>query len=222
MMSDKTPPALEFHPAEAPTPPAPTLLLALLDESGSMQPRRADTIGGFNQFLADQQQGPGACRLALTTFGNHVRPVHGPRDIAAVEPLTEQGYRPGGGTALFDAIAHIVHEADAARQLGERVVCLIITDGEENSSKTATRQQVMDLIATHEATGHWTFVYLGAEPTAWTNMGVAQGNAAAYQAATPKQSYHHLSVATMAFRSSDQMRSSNYLVSVGKDDRPTS
>lgn len=40
-------------------------IVAILDRSGSMHTIRADTIGGFNTFLRDQQAIPGGADLTL-------------------------------------------------------------------------------------------------------------------------------------------------------------
>jgi len=36
----------------------PTLILMVLDESGSMGPKRDDVIGGYNAFLMEQMRDP--------------------------------------------------------------------------------------------------------------------------------------------------------------------
>ena len=86
-----------------------------------------------------------------------------------VAPLTGRDYTPGGGTALYDAIAEGVRLADKDKTEEERVVCVIMTDGEENSSKETTKQQVKDIISSHEASGDWNFLYIGENPEQWAN-----------------------------------------------------
>ena len=113
----------------------PTLINVILDESGSMSPKRADVIGGFNLFLKEQQEKPEACRMILSKFNTMVTTVFQATPLADVKPLDDQAYTPGGNTALFDAVANMVRLADQAKQPDEKVVCLIITDGEENSSR---------------------------------------------------------------------------------------
>ena len=105
--------------SEAP-PLRDTLVSALLDESGSMGPKQADVLGGFDHFVAEQQRQPGGCRLLLVTFNTEVtvRYPGGPKPLLEVPSLRgrggdrERAYVPGGNTALFDAIAEAVRLSD--------------------------------------------------------------------------------------------------------------
>src|SRR6266478_5360792 len=115
--------------------PMPLLILFCIDESGSMGNKREDVIGGFNTFLTDQMEQPGDCRLAVVKFNNGwsvMTPE--PLVLADVKPLSPKTYTPAGGTALFDAIAEGVRVVDRAKRSDERVLCIIVTDGEENAS----------------------------------------------------------------------------------------
>ncbi len=100
-----------------------------------MGPKQTDVIGGFNRFLAEQRQVPGRARMIITQFNTEVTPPTPAGPIEEVLPLTIDTYTPGGNTALFDAIVQTVGRADAEKRPDERVLCLIITDGEENSSR---------------------------------------------------------------------------------------
>jgi hypothetical protein len=146
------------------------ILNIILDKSGSMGPKQADVIGGFNRFLEEQRKAPGRARMILTQFSSTPRCRRRRRAVPIEEmlPLTPDTYTPGGNTALFDAIAQTVGRADADKRPDERVLCLIITDGEENSSRETTLEQVRRIIGEHEARGDWTFAYLGAAPDRWT------------------------------------------------------
>lgn len=182
--------------------PPPLLILALLDESGSMAPQRKDVIGGFNTFLSDQQAQPGECRLAIVKFNTLWSVLTTVTPIAEVPPLTEQTYTPGGGTALFDAMAEAVRLADADKQPEERVLCLVVTDGEENASKETTLEQLRSIIKEREGRGDWTFTYMGADPAAFVAQGFASAamNTTKYDAAQPMASFAVASAATSGLR----------------------
>src|SRR5688572_6728484 len=81
------------------------LINVILDKSGSMESKRADVIGGFNAFVAEQRKAPGRARLIVTQFNTDVTPPTPAVPIDEVLPLTPERYTPGGNTALFDAIA---------------------------------------------------------------------------------------------------------------------
>lgn len=182
--------------------PLPMLVLVILDESGSMADKRADVIGGYNTFLADQQKQEGDCRLTLLKFNTQWSVVTKPTPLAEIPPLDEKGYTPGGGTALFDAIAEGVYVVDAAKQPTERVLVLIVTDGEENASKETTKEQLLAIIKEREGRGDWTFAYMGAEPEKFTKEGYvsASMNSAKYDQNNPVVAFAAMSRSTSGLR----------------------
>jgi uncharacterized protein YegL len=189
-----------------------TLINVILDESGSMDMKRADVIGGFNRFLEEQKAGPDPARLSLLKFNTNHTVVYGAVAIADAQPLTDNTYVPGGNTALLDAVAQAVRLADVDKQADERVICLVITDGEENSSRETTKEQVRKIIEEREGRGDWTFTYLGISPEQWHDKGVVSsaGNAAAYNSAAPMKSFAAMSHATRSLRASASGRTSNF------------
>jgi uncharacterized protein YegL len=183
----------------------PILINVILDKSGSMGPKQADVIGGFKQFIEEQRKAPGRARMIVTQFNTEVTRPTPAMPIEEVLPLTRETYTPGGNTALFDAIAQTVGRADAEKRPDERVLCLIITDGEENSSRETTLEQVKTIIGEHEARGNWTFAYLGAAPDRWTkDTGMAAASSVAFSAADAGASFRLASAATRCLRASRQ------------------
>ncbi len=54
-----------------------TLIIVILDESGSMNTKKSDVIGGFNCFIADQKKIKNdSARLYLVKFNSMVTSVH--------------------------------------------------------------------------------------------------------------------------------------------------
>jgi hypothetical protein len=185
--------------------PQPILINVILDKSGSMGPKQADVIGGFNRFLDDQRKAPGRARMILTQFNTEVTPPTPAVPVQEVLPLTPDTYVPGGGTALFDAIAQTLGRADTERRPDERVLCLIVTDGEENSSRETTLAQVKALIAARTVSGEWTFAYLGVAPERWTrDTGMSSGSVAAFLRRDPGASFDQASRATRRLRASGE------------------
>jgi hypothetical protein len=149
-------------------------IVFVLDKSGSMETIRDRVISGFNEFLEDQKREAKRrgddVRLTLTLFDSPVyNNVLGQvgfvnayvnEKIADVPGLTKETYVPGGATALLDAIERTldqVGDCDGA----ERVVMVVMTDGEENSSEEATKDGIKGRIDERVAAG-WAVVYLGA------------------------------------------------------------
>lgn len=181
--------------------PAPVLISVILDKSGSMESKCADVIGGFNRFLTDQKKGPGVARMIVTQFNTEVTPPTPAVPIHEMLPLADATYTPGGGTALLDAVAQTVGRADREARPDDRVLCLVITDGEENSSRETTLAQVQAIIREREARGNWTFAYLGPSPDQWSrSTGTSRRSSLPFDDQDPGVSFMRVSESTTMFR----------------------
>lgn len=127
-----------------------------------------DTIGGFNAMLKEQAELAGEARVTTVLFDNQYRLLHDRIDIRAVAPLTEKDYRVGGGTALLDAIGRTIKKIRAVQKQtaedyrAEKVLFVIITDGEENSSRKYSTEQIKECIEHQQEKYGWEFVFFGA------------------------------------------------------------
>ncbi len=145
-----------------------TELVFILDKSGSMGGLETDTIGGYNSMLAKQQTIEGKCHITTVLFDNNYELLHDRIDIKAVSPITEKEYQVGGSTALLDAIGRTIykignaqkHTADDYR--AEKVMFVIITDGEENSSREYSAEKIKAQIERQKTKYGWEFIFLGA------------------------------------------------------------
>ena len=145
-----------------------TELVFILDKSGSMSGLEADTIGGYNSMLIKQQAVAGECHITTVLFDNNYELLHDRIDIKAVSLITEKEYQVGGSTALLDAIGMTInkignaqkHTADDYR--AEKVMFVIITDGEENSSREYSAEKVKAQIERQKTKYGWEFIFLGA------------------------------------------------------------
>jgi uncharacterized protein YegL len=129
---------------------------------------RNDAIGGFNTFLEAQKQMPGKANMTVCLFDDKFILLHNGQDIQSVEPLTAKTYVPRGSTALYDAIGRTINAIDS-RVAGypcQKVVLVILTDGQENASKEYSGCQVKSMIKDRECKG-WEVVYLSAGPDAF-------------------------------------------------------
>lgn len=178
-----------------------TLICVVLDESGSMGFKKRDVIGGFNTFLTDQQKLTDVCRLMMTKFNTKCWTMIDPTAVGDVKALTDETYTPGGQTALLDAVAQTIKIVEAQKGTDERCLVLVVTDGEENSSREMTKDQVVALTKSKELLGDWTFTYLGVALDQWlSQMGYHAGNVKAYNVQNPGQSFSDMSRATSALR----------------------
>ena len=166
-----------------------TDITVLLDRSGSMMAIRESTIAGYNRFLTEQRTAPGEAHLTLILFDamrdHYVNFVPGAnlRDrlhydtvysgrLSEAPALTGTTFVPRGNTPLIDAMDRMIDETGARlRALPEayrpdRVMAVIITDGEENASYLTTRAAVMAKVQHQRDVYKWDFVYLGANQDA--------------------------------------------------------
>ncbi|NLW46281.1 MAG: hypothetical protein GXY86_02925 [Firmicutes bacterium] len=145
-----------------------TELVFILDKSGSMSGLEADTIGGYNSMLKKQQVIEGECHITTVLFDNNYELLHDRIDIKAVSPITEKEYQVGGSTALLDAIGITIHKIGNAQKhtaenyRAEKVMFVIITDGEENSSREYSAEKVKAQIERQKTKFGWEFIFLGA------------------------------------------------------------
>ena len=145
-----------------------TELVFILDKSGSMGGLETDTIGGYNAMLAKQQEVEGECHITTVLFDNNYELLYDRIDIKAVSPISEKEYKVGGSTALLDAIGRTIHKISNAQKhtaddyRAEKVMFVIITDGEENSSREYSAEKIKAQIEMQKEKYEWEFIFLGA------------------------------------------------------------
>ncbi|PSP88632.1 VWA domain-containing protein [Halobacteriales archaeon QS_4_69_34] len=197
----------------------------VLDSSGSMSKIRDDTIGGFNEFLADQQKGEGEVTVTLYDFNTGVESVYHGKAIANAPELDEKTYTPGGRTALHDALATAITETDRriektpAGIRPENVIVVTLTDGKENASETP-HDRVHELVEGHREEHDWEFLFIGANQDAAlaaTGLGMdadrsldmnhsGEGTHAAYQSTSERLHHARREGTTGGYEKEDRRR----------------
>jgi uncharacterized protein YegL len=194
------------------------LVNVILDKSGSMASKLTDVIQGFNAYVDGLAREDKVDYLfSLTLFDTLVVD----RDVAVplsnIKKLDAQSYLPGGNTALNDAIGITVRKVDADRPQVDKVVTVIMTDGEENSSREWTLDAVKALINQKEKDGTWTFVFLGAAPDAWLqgrSYGIPAANVAQYNPAQYRDVFMATAAATNHVAAGPAAQSPNLFASL--------
>lgn len=164
----------------------------LLDRSGSMSSCLADTIGGYNSFVASQKELGGT--MALYYFDHEFTTMYAKTPIADVEYITVDTYVPRGSTALLDAIGSLIK---AEEKDDQKKMVIILTDGHENSSHIYTKAHIKDLIEAKEKDG-WQIIYLGANQDAFAEaqaMGIRPGCTMNYDTCKTPELFAALSAA---------------------------
>lgn len=150
------------------TSPEPMQIVCILDRSGSMHALVTDTIGGYNSFLAAQKKKTGRAEVTTVLFDNQYEKLVDAVPLADAPAMTDKDYYARGMTALLDAVGRTV--ADTLGQMEKKGICpekrkvlfLIMTDGQENSSHEYNKQTVKALIDMTKDKYHWNYVFMGA------------------------------------------------------------
>ena len=145
-----------------------TEIVFILDRSGSMSGREQDVIGGFNRMIDDQQKKRGECHVSTVLFNDVSAVLHNRVPISKVRLLTDTEYFVGGGTAYYDALGRgIRHHIYVQRNLpedkrAEKVLFVVMTDGQENASREYSARVLKKLISEEQKKWGWEFVFIGA------------------------------------------------------------
>lgn len=147
-----------------------TYVTFVLDSSGSMEKIEDDTRGGFNLFLRDQRDEEGDAYVSLYEFNDDVEVVYQDIEIEDAPELDEENYRPGGRTALHDAITRAIGDTEdlldalQGHEQPDNVIVVVLTDGKENASETPA-DVVRERVEEKRENG-WEFMFIGANQDA--------------------------------------------------------
>ncbi|KGN30511.1 hypothetical protein N802_06760 [Knoellia sinensis KCTC 19936] len=150
------------------TNPDYTHLTLVVDRSGSMDTDREEAQAGINTLLAEQFSLDGKLTVTLSQFDSAFETVERMRDTQFTYELV-----PRGMTALLDAVGmEVVRTGEdlAALPEGERpgrVLLVVVTDGQENSSHEYSLDKVRELLRVQREDFAWEVQFLGADDAAW-------------------------------------------------------
>ena len=189
-----------------------THIAVLLDRSGSMGDIKDDAIGGFNCFLKEQKAAGANATLTLVQFDTESTDVvHESMPILEVPDLNHQTFQPRGGTPLLDALGQTIDSTGRAlaaipeANRPNKVVFVVITDGQENSSHQHTKASVKERIDHQSSQYNWQFVFLGANQDAFDEagaVGIALGNAANFAPARMQAAFAATAANVASYRRS--------------------
>ncbi len=186
------------HIVETPKIKADTLCHVILDMSGSMSRLASATREGLNTYLQTlkDDKSDDEVLVSVTVFDSdgwsdnitvRIDTILDMVPLNAVPEITEDHYKPRGGTPMYDAIGTAVERTELALEGvtgSPEVLLVVITDGDENTSQTFKQGQIKTLLEMKEGQG-WSTIYLGANQDAWavgSSIGINAGNVRAYAA----------------------------------------
>lgn len=153
-------------------------LIFLIDRSGSMYGSEEDTIGGFNSFIEKEKGKEGNTRVTTILFDHGYEVLYKRKSIHDVKELTKNEYFVRGSTALLDAIGRTITTLD--KEIDNKVLFVIMTDGMENSSVEFSKPQIKSMVGNH----NWEFIFIGADIDSYgeaASIGIRRSRVANYE-----------------------------------------
>lgn len=188
-----------------------TLVVLVLDESGSMGSVREATVSSLNELIADHSKSDSKVSFYGFTFSSgvfdkmNVRVFLEEAPAKNVKPITLEDYNPQGGTPLYDAFGQVIEKVSSLAN-GRKVLFAVITDGQENSSTKHNLASVQALMKERD----WQFVFMGANIDSWATAQAIGGavfasNSMQYQHSPigMRSAIRSLSAATQCYASND-------------------
>lgn len=172
-----------------------THMTILLDRTGSMRIVQKETISGFNEFLEQQQHQPGEATMTLVQFDseNPYEVLYDFVPLISVGMLNGEIYRPRAMTPLMYAVGRGIDELGKKltsmreEDRPEKILFVILTDGEENASGVLTPKYdaaiIAEMIKHQQERYNWRFIFLGANQDAVLTaktLNIARGSALTY------------------------------------------
>ena len=159
-----------------------THICIVLDASGSMECIENDIKGSFNSFLDEQRKAEGKTVFDLFQFSSAVKRLVKSADLSLFKDDLMKKYHCSGCTALNDAVCIAIDtmgkefSAMPEEERPENVLCVIITDGEENASQKYSAEDVKKRIEHQQSVYSWEFLFLAANQDAFqsgSSFGIA-------------------------------------------------
>lgn len=141
--------------------------LIILDESGSMSSIYRPALTGVNETLqtirsAQEEHQNQRHFVTLVAFDSgHYNQIYAHVPAADATDITNEQYRPGGCTPLYDAMGRGLTELRPNVAKEDVVLVTVITDGYENASKEYNGKSIKALVESLKEQG-WVFTYIGA------------------------------------------------------------
>lgn len=197
-----------------------THIAVLLDRSGSMSSVKDETISGYNAFVKEQRGAGDNASLSLVQFNSQgIDALQEFTPIKSVPDLNGDTFQPRGMTPLLDALGKTICstgkslEAIPEDNRPDKVVFVVITDGQENASHEFTKSRIKEMIEHQSSRYNWQFVYLGANQNAFTeasHVGIKMDNAADFVGAATADAFRATSSNVANYRKTARASSLNY------------
>ncbi len=185
-----------------------THIAMIIDRSGSMSSSWSDVQGGYAEIVKTNKEAPGKCTFTVAAFDTEYDLLE---DFNCIQCVKDSlSVNPRGGTALLDAIGKTISSVGsklAAMNECDRpakVLVIVQTDGQENSSQEFTPMAVKALIEEHTNKYNWQFQFIGADQCSVTeatsHWGFNMANTSTYNSTNSKGAFTTLAHKTRTMR----------------------
>jgi Mg-chelatase subunit ChlD len=152
-------------------------IVMLLDASGSMggsENKVLEIISSVNSFIKDQRELDSSSNdtFTLVRFNGFISTIIDNKKITEIPNLVNGDYVPQGMTALYDAIGTSISKFENEKD----VMLVIVTDGEDTSSREYSFARVKELLKKVEDNNGWKTIFLTCDRSAFeqgARLGVA-------------------------------------------------
>jgi len=165
-------------------------VVAIIDRSGSMSGKEADTVGGINSTLSIIRQDlkpDERVNVSIKLFDHEEHMLIRSLNIEDVRPLELRQFVPRGQTALYDAIGssltYFMEKKLHDPTSYTKCLIYVATDGCENCSKKFNAESLKKLITSAQESYNIEIMYLGANQDAIleaSKIGIDEGQAINY------------------------------------------
>ena len=145
-----------------------TYVAIVLDRSGSMHTISEEAVEGYNTHIKKFKENTEEqdVEVSLVTFNSEVYEHYWLDNAKNVEMANQADYNPGGTTAMLDAMGYTIDKLQESTDVANEdnaYLVITISDGCENASNHVDRNRLAQKIATLQATGRWTFTFMGCD-----------------------------------------------------------
>ena len=159
-------------------------LAIALDESGSMLSIRKQVLTGLNEQIQEMKKHSDIeSTVTLVTFAgdSDVKTKYAAVPINEISEIKEEDYNPDGMTAMYDGVGRLFNQLKQSVEDTDQTLYLVVvvSDGEENSSKEYDSGKISQMVKERLATKRWSINYIGANQDLTMvkeNLGVLGGS----------------------------------------------
>lgn len=152
--------------------------ILVADKSGSMGGEIDEVRNEINlqiEKIKEESTEDLTCTFSFRTFCTNIQNVYLNTPIENVKPITENQYKVGGMTSLYDAIGSTLQGVgelieDQIDGENERVMITFFSDGGENSSSQYNSTQVRNLINKYQNKPGFLISFMGCDPESFRDM----------------------------------------------------